>query len=267
MDVSVSVSLEGGHTFDFICDEGDPVVAGLVSALPGASVDANLPADGLIQVRARSGERTFLTRQSLVAVSINQLGRTEAPLGKPRRGALTPEPFVILPNCLSEAVIADLQAAADAATKIPITPGVDEIELSFLPSAASACFAVAIAEARSALSLATEEHSHLDIKLHGIAEDAQPLPVEIADHAFLMFAMILPLDKGTGLLAIATLPDRVECDPELTPLEESRAVTLTPNSLFAFGASAGRPPVTLRRQGSRAAALLVTGSLWNGPGG
>jgi hypothetical protein len=266
MDVLVSVSLEGGHTFEFVCDEGDPVVAGLVSALPGANVEANLPPDGLIQVKARSGERTFLTKQSLVAVIVNQMRPTKAPHGEPSRYAITPEPFVLLPSCLSEAMIAALLAAADNATKLSATPGVGEIELRFLPDAASACFAAAVAEAKLALSLVTEEHTYLDIKIHAIAEEAQSLPVEIADRALLMFAMILPMEKNTDLFAIATLPDRVARDAELSHYGASRTVTLPPNSFFAFGASARQLLVSLQRHGSGAAALLVTGSLWNGTG-
>jgi len=73
VDVSIRVSLQGGHHWEFVCDEDDPMVFGLVSALPGAKLDASLPPDGLIQVEARNGQRFFLSRSSLVALTISRL--------------------------------------------------------------------------------------------------------------------------------------------------------------------------------------------------
>jgi CBS domain-containing protein len=73
MDVSLRLSLKGGHHWQFVCDEDDPMVFGLVSALPGATLDGSLPPDGLIQVEARNGERLFMSRSSLVALTINRL--------------------------------------------------------------------------------------------------------------------------------------------------------------------------------------------------
>src|SRR5262245_23174945 len=71
MDVQVKLWLQGGHVWEFCCDEDDPVVFGLVSALSGSG--ANLPPDGLIQIETRTGERLFLTSSSLVSVDIVQV--------------------------------------------------------------------------------------------------------------------------------------------------------------------------------------------------
>ena len=70
MDVQVKLWLQGGHIWEFCCDEDDPIIFGLVSALPGADLGGNLPADGLIQVETRSGERLYIARSSIVSVDI-----------------------------------------------------------------------------------------------------------------------------------------------------------------------------------------------------
>jgi hypothetical protein len=70
VDVQVKLLLQGGHTWEFCCDDEDPILFGLMSALPGADLSNSLPPDGLIQLQTRTGERLFLTRASLVAVDI-----------------------------------------------------------------------------------------------------------------------------------------------------------------------------------------------------
>jgi hypothetical protein len=70
MEVRVKLLLRGGHGWEFCCNDDDPIVFGLVSALPGADVGGNLPPDGLVQIETRTGERLFLTRSSLVSVEI-----------------------------------------------------------------------------------------------------------------------------------------------------------------------------------------------------
>jgi hypothetical protein len=71
MDVRIRLLLKDGHVEEFCCDEDDSILFGLVSALPGAEVDANLPPDSLIQIDARGGKRIVLTRSSLVAVQVS----------------------------------------------------------------------------------------------------------------------------------------------------------------------------------------------------
>ena len=68
MDVKIRLWLQSGHVWEFCCDEDDDLLFGLMSALANSST--NLSSDGLIQIEARTGERFFLTRSSLVAVEI-----------------------------------------------------------------------------------------------------------------------------------------------------------------------------------------------------
>jgi hypothetical protein len=119
MEVQVKLLLQGGHVWAFCCQDDDPMVFGLVSALPGADVAGNLPPDGLVQIETRTGERLFLTRSSLVSVEIVPVAdplkflgtkRLTGPSGSiPSRG-LVPAPFVLtndaLPGDLHAALIA-----------------------------------------------------------------------------------------------------------------------------------------------------------------
>src|SRR6476469_8070425 len=57
MEIRVKLLLQGGHGWEFCCKDDDPIVFGLVSALPGADVGGNLPPDGLVQIETRTGER------------------------------------------------------------------------------------------------------------------------------------------------------------------------------------------------------------------
>jgi len=109
MDLRIKVLLQGGHLWQFSCDEDDPVVFGLISALPGAGVDTNLPPDGLVQIETRRGERLFLTRSSLVSVEIARIAEN-AEVGGARRlieftatvpeGMSGPSPFVLAYDAL-----------------------------------------------------------------------------------------------------------------------------------------------------------------------
>ena len=70
MDVKVTLRVQGGHLWEFRCDENDPILSGLMSALPGSGSAANLPPDGLIQIENSTGTRLFLTQNSLVSLSV-----------------------------------------------------------------------------------------------------------------------------------------------------------------------------------------------------
>lgn len=87
MDVSVKLWLEGGHTWCFCCDEDDPVLLRLVSALPGANLGADVPEDGLIQIDTRTGERFFVSRASLLSVAIDGLEAPSSARSDPQRNA------------------------------------------------------------------------------------------------------------------------------------------------------------------------------------
>ena len=109
MDVQVKLWLQGGHVWEFCCDEDDPMIFGLVSALPGADLGGNLPEDGLIQLETRTGERLFLARSSLVSVDVVPIvdelqflnaNRLASPATGPAQGVLTPSPFAMAANAL-----------------------------------------------------------------------------------------------------------------------------------------------------------------------
>ena len=264
MDVSVKVSLQGGHVWEFVCDEGDPMVLGLVSALPGASVDAALPPDGLIQVEARSGERMFLTRPSLVAVTITRLGPGgDTAVGEARPGTTTPAPFTIVPDCFDAETFADLLSAAARAVRSPAGPGIDEIELRLLPELATMGLVTAIAEARGVLGLTTDEEAHLDVKLHAVAAGAHPV---LADQAgdILAFVIVLPMEED-GPSATITLHDRIVTADGEAARRGTRVVSLGSNSVLAIAAGTERGPLELGTEGGEV--LVVSGSLRKGAAG
>ncbi len=123
MDVRVKLALQGGHLWEFCCDRDDPIVFGLVSALPSADVSANLPPDGLVQVQTQTGERLFLTRSSLVSVEIvpipdelrvhgaNRVAGPSANLADVRSGQ---SPFLPAPDALPSHVRRALMEHAPA---------------------------------------------------------------------------------------------------------------------------------------------------------
>ena len=148
MDVRLKLLLQGGHVWEFRCDQDDPIVAGLVSALPGADAGANLPPDGLVQVETRTGERLFLTRSSLVSVEI-----VTVPEALPVRHVKSHAPFsVSLPVGMSGP--APFVAAQDA---LP-----NHVHRSLLEHAV----------ARSQIALPTEcsEGAALDLGLGGLTQ-------------------------------------------------------------------------------------------------
>ncbi|QPC95461.1 hypothetical protein [Mesorhizobium sp. INR15] len=166
MDVSIKVSLQGGHSWEFVCDEDDPMVFGLVSALPGASLDSALPPDGLIQIESRSGERMFLTRSSLVAVTIGKRGAGgSTTVGLPPAQGNGTSP-AMLPEVFDTNSIEALFGAVDASPQAgPATEAALEIELDALPAVVTA----KLVEAIGRLTGGTTEDgqdTHLDVHLY-----------------------------------------------------------------------------------------------------
>ena len=130
MDVQVKVSLQGGHVWEFCCAEDDPIILGLVSALPGADLGGNLPPDGLIQLETRTGERVFLGRSSLVSVNVLPIvdelkfltaPRLASPLPNPVQDVSTPTPFAMasdaLPREIHRALVAHARAQVGSIAK------------------------------------------------------------------------------------------------------------------------------------------------------
>src|SRR5271169_4243653 len=121
MEVRVKLLLRGGHGWEFCCNDDDPIVFGLVSALPGADIAGNLPPDGLVQIETRTGERLFLTRSSLVSVEIVPVANPLTFLGIRRlatafasfpTAASVPSPFVLAHDVISDDVHPALLAHA-----------------------------------------------------------------------------------------------------------------------------------------------------------
>jgi hypothetical protein len=107
MEVRVKLGLQGGHSWEFCCDQDDPIVFGLVSALRGAD-SGGLPPDGLIQIETRAGGRLYLAASSLISVDVLPIlddlqfmdANRLAPSSKPTEGISSPSPFMLVPQAL-----------------------------------------------------------------------------------------------------------------------------------------------------------------------
>lgn len=192
MDVRIKLSLAGGHSWEFVCDEDDPTVSGIVSALPGANVDAALPPDGLIQVESRSGERLFLTRTSLVAVSIQRLSPPDEAVDGDARRRLRPADFVRLPDLLSPQLIGEIVPPGTTAAVPGAVPGAaTELELPTLASSVVDLLIAVAAQAAGDLGLEVEGPSHLDVRLFSaLAGSSFSLPGSAAEQ---LLSLIVPL--------------------------------------------------------------------------
>ena len=164
MDVQVKLCLQGGHVWEFCCDEDDPIVFGLLSALPGAGSAANLPPDGLIQIETRTGERLFLTSSSLVSVDIVRITDEMQLLAAKRLAApssesscqSTPAPFVLVPNALPaevHKVLVGHVLAQEAEAKQQPVDGIFQLNLFPLVQAMEEGFRVHVDKGRSKLNI------------------------------------------------------------------------------------------------------------------
>jgi hypothetical protein len=168
MDVQVRLSLQGGHVWEFCCDEDDPIVFGLVSALPGADAGAKLPPDGLVQVEAKSGERLYFTRSSLVSVEIIPMDDDMAFRGVRRLAASsitvpgsmsTPSPFILVPDALSSECHRALiehalsQENSVASLQNAVQRGPRELELGSLEDTLARAIDVPLGKSRAALGV------------------------------------------------------------------------------------------------------------------
>lgn len=231
MDIVVKLSLAGGHRWEFVCDEDDALVAGIVSALPGATADASLPPDGLIQVESRSGERLFLTRSSLVAVSISRAPTTFGAFDQGRIGRrVKPTDYVHVQSVLSSSAIAELVGLAK--DRAPIAAAAPEIELPALPAAVIDDLIAAVAAAARDLGVEPAVPSHLDVRLFPAMPDlgtlvaAKPEPV---------LHMVVPLSAENLAMQIA---DSVSGGEEPGETGEGRALVLKAGEGLAVVASA-----------------------------
>jgi SM-20-related protein len=125
--VRVRLLLAGGHVREWTCDADDPVVSGALSAIPGSNLDQSLPAEGIIQVNASPGRRLFLSRQSLVAVEVDDV------VDAPAVAVLPPSqstPLVVIRHFLdperAAALLVDALARERDFTTAPLASGAPE---------------------------------------------------------------------------------------------------------------------------------------------
>lgn len=209
MDVQIKIILQGGHSWEFCCDEDDPLVFGLVSALPGANVGGPASPDGLVQVAARGGERIYLPRQSLVAVQIAPL-TSDVPAGQARRFAIptagftggmsAPAPFAIVADAVSRSLHQNLldhacaQGEADSAGE-----GAPSFGLGPLDEAVRRAFTLQWEKCHAAFGLPGPSDVHFVWRIFALGQ-AQALPTEVGDDdvATLIYHFHKPEKAFTG---------------------------------------------------------------------
>jgi len=181
MEVRVKLLLRGGHGWEFCCKEDDPIVLGLISALPGADVGGNLPPDGLVQIETRTGERLFLTRSSLVSVEIVPVAdplkfvgtkRLAGPSDSFPPGASVPAPFVLANNALSDDVHAGLIAHAltQELAATPSSSGMCELDLGPLEEPVLKALRSRMALGGSIVGVPEQTEIELEFRLFAIGD-------------------------------------------------------------------------------------------------
>lgn len=200
MDVAIKLSLAGGHAWEFVCDEDDPMVIGVVSALPGATADANLPPDGLVQVENRAGERLYFPRTSLVAVSVRQVPPVPD-AHKPGSQALRPPRFLLLPAAMPGEAAAEAQKLPEVEGRGHPAPGMQDIaDPQSLPAAVIDALVAAAARGIATLGADAGGGSHLDMRLIRAGEGAAfALPVGDAADALLDVLVVLEAPLGLSV--------------------------------------------------------------------
>ena len=182
MDVQVKLWLQGGHIWEFCCDEDDPIIFGLVSALPGADLGGNLPADGLIQVETRSGERLYIARSSIVSVDIlpvvdelQFLDSRRLATASPRsnEGLLTPSAFAMaqdaLPGEMHRALIGHA-IAQDATLSTPTQDTAHELKLGPLVGPLTKELRSIMLKSCTAIGLPQTSEIDLQLQLYSLAD-------------------------------------------------------------------------------------------------
>jgi hypothetical protein len=183
MDVVVRLSLQGGHKWEFCCQEDDPIIFGLMSALPGADLGGNLPADGLIQLETRTGERLFLTRSSLVSISIvpvtdqSQLlhGNFLATSVKVQTEASRPASFVMVADALPTEVhraLTDQTVAYAAPTQDQGTSKIRELGLGTLREPVAKALQFHLDRSLAQLGISESPEMRLELGLFAVGDGA-----------------------------------------------------------------------------------------------
>jgi hypothetical protein len=226
MDVLVKLSLAGGHSWEFVCDQEDALVSGVISAIPGATVDSALPPDGLVQVENRRGERFFFSRSSLVSVMIVPLPTAVALPHEP--AFVTPAPFIVVPAIFDQETLVEARVAFGDDPR--------PADASWIPPRASDAIAAAAYAALRTNGVDPDMPSHLTLRpLRATA--GEPVRAERAGAAVVLLDMALVLTGETPLTL--SLSDLLGADP-LAAAGTGRLITLASNSaIFLPAAPAG----------------------------
>jgi SM-20-related protein len=187
MDVQVKLSLQGGHSWDFRCDEDDPIVFGLVSSLPGANLGGHPPPDGLVQVETQTG-RLYITRSSLIGVEVNPITDVSQNRAAKRflvpslgfTGGLSgPAPFALAHAVLTKDVHAALleHALGQRDAPSPQAGEIRQLDLGTMSEAVTNALQVCLDNSLSAFNLGEDHGLDLDCRMFAVG-DAQVLPIE-----------------------------------------------------------------------------------------
>lgn len=132
MLVQLDILLTGGHRHSVICDDGDPMILGLLSSLPGANIDGQPTSDGLIQLDLPlTGKRLFIPPSSLIGVEMRQIlspDERKRLIGGPAlqnasipEGSSAPAPAVIMKNLLPQKTVFGIVDAIEGHTESELT--------------------------------------------------------------------------------------------------------------------------------------------------
>lgn len=238
MDVSIKLSFTGGHVWDFVCDEDDPLVMGVVSALPGAMVDQNLPPDGLIQVEARSGERLFFSRASLVSVAIRRLPKSEDDRSSATSPPTSPEDVgavFLVPQALGRPTIEALLTQPE----FPMGGGVPQdvlVDLPSLPDAIVDTLVALAAKGASALAVRPDQPTQLDVQTLSTSGG----PLRSRPGSLLDMRLVLAAPRGVSVTRTAPIDgegENADSSRHFLHLEEGDLLVTSP----AAGDLAVRP--------------------------
>jgi len=272
MDVLVRLALKGGHHWEFVCDEDDPMVFGLVSALPGATLDTSLPTDGLVQVEARGGQRFFLSRSSLVALTITRLAERQHTLaataleGGHETALLAPTPFVMRENVFDSATTeALLQAAAANQTAAGID-GLQRVDIATLPSLAVEALIKILSDARVRLTSVSSDETHISVGVQQLLHSGLTrLALPNGSRRLLDFVLWLAAEGRVPGSIEACLPDRwLNSNANAKPTV--RKLPIAPNTAVVFPAANAANALELLVAAERGPALILSGSLCEGVG-
>jgi hypothetical protein len=169
--------------WEFCCDEDDPVLFGLISALgPAAGSSNGLLPDGLIQLNTRKGERLFLTPSSLVSVDVAPINdavqlidtnRLVTPSPKPADSLSNPAVFALVPNALPDEIHRSLvrhALAQEDAAQHKVQNGICELSLIPLEPMLTRAFRSHVDQSRTKLNLPATSQTSLHLGLFAIRD-------------------------------------------------------------------------------------------------